>query len=129
MNRRSLTPSSRRCSRAALADGLPATCGASPATCASREWSACSPRAESCCRSTSPPAIAMPRERRWGWGPGIVFLLTAIGPQDLVSNSAAGAEFQYSLLWALVPILLIRYAILEASARYVLATGESLMNG
>lgn len=58
-----------------------------------------------------------------------MFLLTAIGPQDLVSNSAAGAEFQYSLLWALVPILLIRYAILEASARYVLATGESLMNG
>ena len=71
----------------------------------------------------------MPRERRWGWGPGIVFLLTAIGPQDLVSNAAAGAEFQYSLLWALVPVLVIRYAILEASARYVLATGESLMDG
>jgi Mn2+/Fe2+ NRAMP family transporter len=71
----------------------------------------------------------MPRERRWGWGPGIVFLLTAIGPQDLVSNSAAGAEFQYTLLWALVPVLLIRYAILEASSRYVLATGESLMAG
>lgn len=71
----------------------------------------------------------MPRDRRWGWGPGIVFLLTAIGPQDLVSNSAAGAEFQYRLLWALVPVLVIRYAILEASARYVLATGESLMSG
>ena len=58
-----------------------------------------------------------------------MFLLTAIGPQDLISNAAAGAEFQYRLLWALVPVLVIRYAILEASARYVLATGESLMDG
>lgn len=66
---------------------------------------------------------------RWAWGPGIVFLLTTIGAQDLVSNSAAGAEFQYALLWALIPVIVIRYSILEASARYVLATGESLMSG
>src|SRR5262245_47881076 len=129
MNRRSSTPCSRPCNRVAWADAWPAACGASRATCASPGWSPCLQRAASCCRSTSPRDIAMPLERRWGWGPGIVFLLTAIGPQDLVSNSAAGAEFQYALLWALVPVLVIRYAILEASSRYVLATGESLMAG
>jgi Mn2+/Fe2+ NRAMP family transporter len=58
-----------------------------------------------------------------------VFLLTAIGPQDLVSSCVAGAEFRYALLWVLIPVLTIRYAILEATARYVLASGESLMEG
>ncbi len=80
------------------------------------------------------PSDALPssrpsRGRQWGWGPGLVFLLTAIGAQDLVSNAAAGAEFRYALLWTLVPILAVRYSILEASARYVLATEESLMIG
>jgi Mn2+/Fe2+ NRAMP family transporter len=67
--------------------------------------------------------------QKWGWGPGFVFLLTAIGAQDLVSNSAAGAEFRYGLLWTLIPIVAVRYSILEASARYALVTGESLMAG
>jgi len=74
-------------------------------------------------------AVTASHFRPWGWGPGLVFLLTAIGPQDLLSNAAAGAEFGYALLWTMVPVLAIRYSILEASARYALASGESLMAG
>jgi manganese transport protein len=62
-------------------------------------------------------------------GPGIVFLLSSIGPSDLVSNSAAGANFGYALLWTLLVIAAARFVILEASARYVIATGESLLQG
>src|SRR5262245_6366913 len=75
------------------------------------------------------PVDAPKRRRLWEWGPGVVFLLTAIGPQDLMSNSVAGAELRYAVLWVLVPVVVIRYAILEATARYVLATGESLTAG
>lgn len=62
-------------------------------------------------------------------GPGIVFLLSSIGPTDLVSNSAAGANFGYSLLWTLLLIGMARFVILEATARYVIATGETLLQG
>jgi Mn2+/Fe2+ NRAMP family transporter len=62
-------------------------------------------------------------------GPGIVFLLGAIGPRDLVSNSMAGASQGTGMLWVLAVAALGRAAILEASARYVLVTGESLLAG
>ena len=62
-------------------------------------------------------------------GPGIVFLLGAIGPRDLISNSMAGASQGTGMLWVLAVAVIGRAAILEASARYVLTTGESLLTG
>jgi len=62
-------------------------------------------------------------------GPGIVFALTVLGPGDFVSNTVTGATHGYTLLWALVVALFFRYVWLDASARYVMATGESLMEG
>ncbi len=73
---------------------------------------------------------AQPGRARWGGlGPGIVFLLTAVGPGDLVSNVAAGASHGYALLWVLPVALVFRYAWLSTSARYVLITGETLISG
>lgn len=61
--------------------------------------------------------------------PGAVFVLSTVGPQDLVSNAAMGASYGYSALWAFVLILVVRFAVLESSARYVVVTGESLLSG
>jgi len=63
------------------------------------------------------------------FGPGLVFFLAAVGAQDLVSNAAAGANYGYSLLWSLVLLAVARYVILEASGRYVLVTGETILAG
>ena len=46
-----------------------------------------------------------------------------------MSNAATGAGYGYSLLWALALAVLFRLLWLDLSARYVLATGESLMEG
>ncbi|MGH9387345.1 MAG: Nramp family divalent metal transporter, partial [Vicinamibacterales bacterium] len=73
---------------------------------------------------------ARPGRVRWqGLGPGIVFLLTAVGPGDLVSNVAAGATHGYALLWVLPVALVFRFVWLSTSARYVLVTGETLISG
>lgn len=64
-----------------------------------------------------------------GFGPALVLALAAIGPFDLVTNATAGASYGYSLLWTLTLVFLARYVTLEASARYVLATGQSLVSG
>lgn len=72
--------------------------------------------------------------QRWwkGWaslGPGLVFLTAMTGPGALLSNAAAGASYGYDLIWALALALLFRYVWVNTSARYVLVTGESLLQG
>ena len=62
-------------------------------------------------------------------GPGIVFALTVIGAGDIVSNAAAGADYRYSLIWALAVTLVFRYVWVGTAAKYVLVTGESLLQG
>jgi Mn2+/Fe2+ NRAMP family transporter len=74
-------------------------------------------------------------EIKTGWwsafafGPGLVYLVSSIGPTDLIINSAAGANYGYSLIWILLVSSVSLYVVLEATARYVLATGESLLTG
>lgn len=67
--------------------------------------------------------------RSVAFGPGLAFLLGTIGPRDLITNSIAGASSGYSLLWLIALGPLVRFFYLEASARYVLVTGRSLLTG
>jgi manganese transport protein len=69
--------------------------------------------------------------RKWPlvFGPGLVFALSSIGPGDLITNSAAGAAHGYALIWALALALLFRAVWLSVSAKYVVVTGESLIQG
>lgn len=62
-------------------------------------------------------------------GPGFVFVLTVLGPGDFVANAVTGATQGYALLWALAIAVFFRFVWLDTSARYVLATGETLMDG
>src|SRR4051812_36720791 len=62
-------------------------------------------------------------------GPGIVLILSSIGPRDLITNSIAGANYGYSLLWIMVLASVARFLLMEASGRYVIATGETLLSG
>jgi Mn2+/Fe2+ NRAMP family transporter len=59
----------------------------------------------------------------------VVYLVSSIGPTDLVTNSAAGANFGYSLIWVSLIACISLFVVLEAMSRYVLVTGESLMTG
>ena len=77
---------------------------------------------------TAPPERRLTR-RLLTVGPGLVFILGAIGPRDLITNSMAGATHGYTLLWMLAVALVARYVILDATARYVMVTGESLLAG
>ena len=58
-----------------------------------------------------------------------MFILEAVGPRDLISNSMAGATHGFSLLWPLLAVLIARFVFLDASARYVLVTGETFVAG
>jgi len=47
----------------------------------------------------------------------------------MVSNAAAGAGYEYHLIWALGMTLAFRFVWVNTSAKYVLVTGESLITG
>jgi Mn2+/Fe2+ NRAMP family transporter len=79
--------------------------------------------------TTAAPSRRDLAKRALAIGPGLVFILAAVGPRDLISNSIAGAANGYSLLWLLVVALAARYVCLDASARYVMVSGESLLTG
>lgn len=84
--------------------------------------------------SAAPVAWKQQEARVWPWvrtlsGPGLVFVLAAFGPQNMISNAVVGAKYGYALLWILIPLAVARYVVLEASGRYVVVTGESLAEG
>lgn len=62
-------------------------------------------------------------------GPGIVVAVTGVGAGDLIATLIAGAKFGYVLLWAAVVGCIIKIALAEASGRYHLATGSTLLEG
>ncbi len=62
-------------------------------------------------------------------GPGIVVAATGVGAGDLVATLVAGARFGYALLWAAVIGCIVKIALAEATGRYHLATGSTILEG
>ncbi len=62
-------------------------------------------------------------------GPGIAVAATGVGAGDLISGTAAGAQFGTTLLWAAAFSALLKYALNEGIARWQLATGTTILEG
>ncbi|NJB81867.1 Nramp family divalent metal transporter [Wenyingzhuangia aestuarii] len=62
-------------------------------------------------------------------GPGLLFAGAAIGVSHLVQSTRAGADYGFSLLWALVIIHIVKYPFFQFGTRYANATGENLLQG
>ena len=62
-------------------------------------------------------------------GPGILFASTAIGVSHLVQSTQAGANFGFTLLWAVLLANILKYPFFEFGSRYANATGTSIIEG
>lgn len=62
-------------------------------------------------------------------GPGIVVAVTGVGAGDLVATLIAGAQYGYALMWAAVAGCILKIALAEATGRYHLATGSTMLQG
>ena len=62
-------------------------------------------------------------------GPGLLFAGAAIGVSHLVQSPRAGADFGWSLVWALLLINLFKYPFFQYGPRFAQATGETLLDG
>ncbi len=57
------------------------------------------------------------------FGPGAVIASLTIGVGELVFSARAGALFGYRLLWFFVLVLVLKWALVFASARHIVLTG------
>ncbi|MFK7755924.1 MAG: NRAMP family divalent metal transporter [Flavobacteriales bacterium] len=62
-------------------------------------------------------------------GPGILFAATAIGVSHLVQSTRAGAEFGFTLVWAVIIANLFKYPFFEFGSRYASVKGKSIIDG
>ncbi len=64
-------------------------------------------------------------------GPGLVVALTWLGAGDLVDSAVAGGNYGYSLMWAMVAALVVRFFFVSIIAKYQLCNqhGESILSG
>lgn len=62
-------------------------------------------------------------------GPGILFASTAIGVSHLVQSTRAGAEYGFTLVWAVVLANLFKFPFFQYASRYANATGTSIIDG
>lgn len=62
-------------------------------------------------------------------GPGIIVAATGLGAGDIVTASAAGAQFGTILLWAVLFGGILKFVITEGIGRWQLATDTTLLEG
>jgi len=62
-------------------------------------------------------------------GPGILMAGAAIGVSHLVQATRAGADYGFSLWWALALACISKYPFLEFGSRYAAAAGENMIEG
>lgn len=62
-------------------------------------------------------------------GPGLLYAGAAIGVSHLVQSTRAGADFGYSLVWAVVIANILKYPFFEFGPRYAASTGKNLLHG
>ena len=66
---------------------------------------------------------------KYAFGPGLILAAAAIGVSHLVQSTRAGADYGFTLVWAVILASLMKYPFLEYGPRYAAATGESLISG
>jgi len=62
-------------------------------------------------------------------GPGLIFAGTSIGVSHIVQSTRAGADYGFTLIWAVVLANIFKFPFFEYGPRYVAATGEHLLVG
>lgn len=62
-------------------------------------------------------------------GPGIMAAATGVGAGDLVATMVAGSRYGYALLWAVVVGAVFKLALGEATGRWHLSSGRTILSG
>ena len=79
-----------------------------------------------------PPPLHRPAIPQSFWqyvqslGPGVVIALTWLGAGDLVNTAVAGGSYGYSLMWAMVLAIFVRFVLVSIIAKYQLCNQSTV---
>lgn len=66
---------------------------------------------------------------KYAFGPGLILAAAAVGVSHLVQSTRAGADYGFTLVWAVILASLMKYPFLEFGPRFAAATEKSLIEG
>src|SRR5687767_1790157 len=62
-------------------------------------------------------------------GPGFLWMVSAAGSGELLFTPRIGALYGYSLLWAMIAAVTLKWFINREIGRYAVCTGKSVIDG
>ncbi|WP_242634329.1 Nramp family divalent metal transporter [Marinobacter salicampi] len=65
---------------------------------------------------------------RW-YGPGLLWMLSAVGTGSILFTPRVASAFEYQLLWMLLIVVLFMWVMIREMARYSIVSGKSMLKG
>lgn len=79
-------------------------------------------------RHTLPPVPTGWNKARW-YGPGLLWMLSAVGTGSILFTPRVAAEYEYQLLWLLLLVVFFMWVMIREMARYSIVTGQTMLDG
>lgn len=76
--------------------------------------------------------VPVPPERkaRWRWyGPGLLWMLSAVGTGSILFTPRVGSVYGYDLFWLLIIVVFFMWVMIQEMARYTIVTGQTMLEG
>ncbi len=65
---------------------------------------------------------------RW-YGPGLLWMLSAVGTGSVLFSPRVGSVYGYELLWLLLLVIFFMWVMIREMARFTLVTGRTILDG
>lgn len=79
-------------------------------------------------RQTVPEAPKSWSALRW-YGPGLLWMLSAVGTGSILFTPRVAAAYEYQLLWLLLVIVFFMWIMIREMARFSMVTGKTMLEG
>ncbi|MDO6746605.1 Nramp family divalent metal transporter [Gilvimarinus sp. 1_MG-2023] len=67
---------------------------------------------------------------KWRWyGPGLLWMLSAVGTGSILFTPRVAAVYEYQLFWLLALVVYFMWVMIREMARYSIASGETMLEG
>ncbi len=76
---------------------------------------------------TPPPPQGL---QKWRWyGPGLLWMLSAVGTGSILFMPRVASAYEYQLLWLLLLVVFFMWVMIREMARFSIVTGKTMLEG
>ncbi|BBI64810.1 hypothetical protein HSBAA_61160 [Vreelandella sulfidaeris] len=75
------------------------------------------------------PSPPQGRGRFKWYGPGLLWMLSAVGTGSILFTPRVASAYEYQLLWILLVVVLFMWVMIREMARYSIVSGHTMLEG